>query len=35
MNLSMCVTTTSHYGHLDYLFKILPMYVVNMYIVKY
>jgi hypothetical protein len=35
MNLSMCVNTTSHYIHLDYLFKILPMYVVNICIVKY
>ncbi len=35
MNFSMCVTTTNHYNHLDYEFKILSMYVMNMYIIKY
>jgi hypothetical protein len=35
MNFSMCVTITSHYNHLDYEFKILFMYVMNMYIIKY
>jgi hypothetical protein len=35
MNFSMHVITTSHYSHLDYEFKILSMYVMNMYIIKY
>jgi hypothetical protein len=35
MNFSMCVITISHYNHLDYEFKILSMYVMNMYIIKY
>ncbi len=35
MNFSMHVITTSHYSHLDYDFKILSMYVMNMYIIKY
>jgi hypothetical protein len=30
MNFNMCVTTTSHYSHLDYEFKLLFMYVMNM-----
>jgi hypothetical protein len=34
MNFSMCVTTTSHNSHLDYEFKILFMYVMNMYIIN-
>jgi hypothetical protein len=34
MNL-MCVTTTSHYSHVDYEFKILSLYVMNMYIIRY
>ncbi len=35
MNFNMLVTTISHYNHLDYEFKILFMYVMNMYISKY
>ncbi len=35
MNFNMCMTTTSHYSHLDYEFKILFLYVMNMYIIKY
>jgi hypothetical protein len=35
MKFSMCVITTNHYSHLDYEFKILSMYVMNMYIIKY
>jgi len=35
MNFNMCVTITSHYSHLDYEFKILFLYVMNMYIIKY
>jgi len=35
MNFSMCMTTTSHNSHLDYEFKILFMYVMNMCIIKY
>ncbi len=35
MNFSMCVNTPSHYSHLDYEFKILFMYVMSMYIIKY
>jgi len=31
----MCVTTTNHYSNLDYEVKILFMYVMNMYIIKY
>jgi hypothetical protein len=34
MNFSS-VTTISHYSHLDYEFKMLSMYVMNMYIIKY
>jgi len=34
MNFSS-VTTISHYSHLDYGFKMLSMYVMNMYIIKY
>jgi hypothetical protein len=36
MNLSVLVSTTSHYNHLDYEFQISkPMYVLSMYIIKY
>jgi len=36
MNLSILVSTTSHYSHLDYEFQISkPMYVLSMYIIKY
>jgi len=35
MNFSMRVITTSHHSHLDYELKILSMYVMNMYIIKY
>jgi hypothetical protein len=34
MNFNMCVLTTSYYNPLDYEFKILSMYVMNMYIIK-
>jgi hypothetical protein len=35
MNFTMNVITTSHYSHLDYEFKILSMYAMNVYIIKY
>jgi hypothetical protein len=35
MNFSMRVTTTSHYSQIDYELKIIIMYVMNTYIIKY
>jgi len=35
MNFNMFMTTTGHYCHFDYEFKILSLYVLNIYIYKY